>query len=123
MYEFLYRFMYYQYLLQLPFHVPFPGQCDLYGQSQYISFQGVTFNFLNQCTYILVEERSPRHNLTIAVDNFNCVPGLQESCAKDIILRYQSNVAKLSIVPHLSEVQVGNNTNSTDLSYLHKVPQ
>lgn len=111
--------MFYQYLLQLPFHVPFPGQCDLSGQSHYISFQGVTFNFLNQCTYALVEERTPRHNLTIAVDNFNCVPGLQESCAKDIILRYQSNVAKLSIVPHLSEVQVGNNTNIVQISVIY----
>lgn len=83
------------------------GRCDLYGDPHYISFEGVTFDFLDDCTYILVEEQSPQHHLSIAVDNFYCVPGLEGSCAKGIILKYQNNIATLSIVPDLFAVQVG----------------
>ncbi|GLD63169.1 mucin-2-like protein, partial [Lates japonicus] len=80
-------------------------RCDLYGDPHYISFEGVTFDFLDDCTYILVEEQSPQHHLSIAVDNFYCVPGLEGSCAKGIILKYQNNIATLSIVPDLFAVQ------------------
>lgn len=83
-----------------------PGRCELYGDPHYISFQGVAFDFLEECTYILVEEQSPRHNLTIAVDNFYCVPGLEGSCAKGIILKYQDKLAKLEVRPDLFAVQV-----------------
>ncbi|XP_035763536.1 mucin-2-like [Neolamprologus brichardi] len=84
-------------------------QCELYGEPHYISFQGVYFDFLDPCTYILAEERSPRHNLTVAVDNSYCVPGNNGSCAKDIILRYQNNIVILSIDPHLFTVQASLN--------------
>lgn len=84
----------------------FPGRCDLYGDPHYISFQGVPFDFLDECTYVLVEEQSPRHNLTIAVDNFYCFPGLEGSCVKGLILKYQGNVATLDISPSSATVQV-----------------
>nr|XP_043877711.1 mucin-2-like isoform X2 [Solea senegalensis] len=80
-------------------------RCELYGDPHYISFEGVTFDFLDECTYILVEEQSPQHNLSIAVDNFFCMPSLHGSCAKGVILQYQSNVATLSIIPDLFAVQ------------------
>ncbi|XP_062299707.1 mucin-2-like [Scomber scombrus] len=78
-------------------------RCELYGDPHYISFQGVEFSFLDYCTYILMEERSPYYQLTIAVDNFNCdMPG---SCAKGIIMNYQNSTATLKIIPHLYAVQ------------------
>lgn len=86
-----------------------PGRCELYGDPHYISFQGVAFDFLDECTYVLVEERSPRYHLTIAVENIYCVPGLQGSCAKGIIVKYQNNIATLNREPSLVGVQVGYN--------------
>ncbi|KAJ8006893.1 hypothetical protein DPEC_G00111940 [Dallia pectoralis] len=74
-------------------------RCDLYGDPHYTSFQGVTFDFLDNCTYILVEEKSPRHQLTVAVDNYFCMDGLDGSCVRGVVLLYQNNTATLSIVP------------------------
>ncbi|XP_053170206.1 mucin-2-like [Scomber japonicus] len=77
--------------------------CELYGDPHYISFQGVEFDFLDYCTYILMEEQSPHYQLTIAVDNFDCdMPG---SCAKGIIMNYQNSTATLRIIPHFKAVQ------------------
>ncbi|TDG96796.1 hypothetical protein EPR50_G00232730 [Perca flavescens] len=86
---------------QVPYYDENTGRCELSGDPHYTSFQGVYFDFLDDCTYILVEEQTPRHNLTIAVDNFYCVQGLQGSCAKGIILKYQNNIATLSILPNM----------------------
>lgn len=83
-----------------------PGRCNLYGDPHYISFQGVTFDFLDNCTYILVEEKTPRHHLTVAVDNYFCIPELDGSCAKGIILQYRNNTATVSIVPDEYRVKV-----------------
>ncbi|XP_041636867.1 mucin-2-like isoform X2 [Cheilinus undulatus] len=92
-------------------------RCDLYGDPHYITFQGVTFDFLDDCTYILVEERSPRHHLMIAVDNFYCVPGLEGSCVKGIILKYQTSVATLKIIPPLFSVKATLNNMTIEPPY------
>ncbi|XP_060886380.1 mucin-19-like [Labrus mixtus] len=92
-------------------------RCDLYGDPHYITFQGVPFDFLNDCSYILVEERSPRHHLTIAVDNFFCIPGLDGSCVKGIILKYQNSTATLKLNPPLSSVQATLNNMTIEPPY------
>uniref|UniRef100_A0A8C3B0N0 Uncharacterized protein n=1 Tax=Cyclopterus lumpus TaxID=8103 RepID=A0A8C3B0N0_CYCLU len=80
-------------------------RCELYGDPHYITFQGVSFDFMVECTNILVEERSPSHNLTIAVENKDCVEGLRGSCVKSVILKYQNKTATLSILPTLESIQ------------------
>ncbi|XP_068443121.1 mucin-6 [Clinocottus analis] len=85
-------------------------RCELYGDPHYITFDGVNFDFLLECTHVLVEERSPRHSLTIAVENKDCVDGLLGSCVKSVILKYQNNTAILSIALNSVQATLNNVT-------------
>uniref|UniRef100_G3Q5M1 VWFD domain-containing protein n=1 Tax=Gasterosteus aculeatus aculeatus TaxID=481459 RepID=G3Q5M1_GASAC len=80
--------------------------CEIYGDSHYTTFQGVKFDFLTECTNILVKEISSHPSLYISVENENCVAGRHRSCAKSITLKYQGSKAVLSIDPDVSEVKV-----------------
>nr|XP_040030155.1 mucin-19-like [Gasterosteus aculeatus aculeatus] len=80
--------------------------CEIYGDSHYTTFQGVKFDFLTECTNILVKEISSHPSLYISVENENCVAGRHRSCAKSITVKYQGSKAVLSIHPDFSVVKV-----------------
>ncbi|XP_047659780.1 mucin-2-like [Tachysurus fulvidraco] len=71
-------------------------QCDVFGDPHYTTFAGQDFTFLENCTYVLVEERTALYNLSISVDNYYCEPSA--SCAKGIIVQYQNNTVMLQVV-------------------------
>lgn len=79
-----------------------PGQCDIFGDPHYTSFAGQDFVFLENCTYILVEERTPHHYLSISIDNYYCEPSA--SCAKGIILKYQNNTVTIQVLQDPNEM-------------------
>lgn len=81
-------------VLWIAIMLQFPsGQCDVYGDPHYTTFERIDFDFLENCTYILVEEQNPKYNLSISIDNYYCVPSA--SCAKNVIVKYRNNTAIL----------------------------
>ncbi|XP_076860864.1 mucin 5e [Brachyhypopomus gauderio] len=74
-------------------------QCDIYGDPHYVSFSGTDFDFVDNCTYVLVKEINPRHHLSITVDNYFCDSLVSGSCAKGIVLKYLNNIVTLQVTP------------------------
>ncbi|KAM8908216.1 mucin-6-like isoform 1-T2 [Spinachia spinachia] len=81
-------------------------RCEIYGDSHYTTFDGVKYNFLTECTNILVEEISLHPRWYIHVENDHCVAGRHRSCAKSVTLGYRGSKTVLSIHPDFSEVKV-----------------
>lgn len=79
------------------FLFPFSGQCQIYGDPHYISFQGIAFDFMDNCTYTLVEEKEPQHRLSITVDNYYCIEEIDNSCSRGITLKYWNDIVTLMV--------------------------
>ncbi|KAI1888567.1 hypothetical protein AGOR_G00186500 [Albula goreensis] len=70
-------------------------RCELYGDPHYISFDGTAFDFLENCTYILVKEIKPKHEFSVIVDNYLCIE--EGSCVRGVLVKYGANTVTLSI--------------------------
>uniref|UniRef100_UPI00398F2556 mucin-2-like n=1 Tax=Pristiophorus japonicus TaxID=55135 RepID=UPI00398F2556 len=75
-------------------------QCQIWGDPHYLTFGGTQYDFFENCTYILVEERVPKYNFTILVDNYFCLAGIPFSCARGIIIFYNGSVVTITTVPN-----------------------
>lgn len=75
----------------------YTGQCQLYGDPHYISFQGIPFDFMANCTYTLVEEKTSLHHFSITGDNYFCEPDIDLSCSKGITLKYWNDMVTLMV--------------------------
>ena len=71
------------------------GQCELYGDPHYIAFDGTNFDFLKNCTYILVEEKTEKHNFSVIVDNYFCID--DGSCVRAVRVQFGENIVTLRI--------------------------
>ncbi|XP_072097861.1 uncharacterized protein [Mobula birostris] len=66
-------------------------ECLIWGDPHYLTFGGTQYDFFENCTYTLVEERVPRYNFSILVDNYFCFPGIDLSCARGLIILYNAS--------------------------------
>lgn len=73
----------------------FSGLCEGWGDPHYITFDGLFYSYQGNCTYVLMEEISPKHKLNIYIDNVYCDPTEDVSCPRSIIISFQSEVFTL----------------------------
>ncbi|XP_054476388.1 intestinal mucin-like protein [Anoplopoma fimbria] len=69
--------------------------CEGWGDPHYITFDGFYYSYQGNCTYVLMEEILPKHNLNIYIDNVFCDPTEDVSCPRSIIISYKSEVVTL----------------------------
>ncbi|XP_041853995.1 mucin-2-like [Melanotaenia boesemani] len=69
--------------------------CEGWGDPHYITFDGLYYSYQGNCTYVLMEEITARHNLKIYTDNVFCDPTEDVSCPRSIIISYGSQSVTL----------------------------
>ncbi|XP_041417840.1 mucin-5B-like [Xenopus laevis] len=79
------------------FHYECQCVCSGWGDPHYITFDGIYYTFLENCTYVLVQQITPKYdNFRVLVDNYFCdaLDGL--SCPQSIMAYYKNNEVLLT---------------------------
>nr|XP_034995521.1 mucin-5AC-like [Zootoca vivipara] len=71
--------------------------CSGWGDPHYITFDGMYYTFLDNCTYVLVQQITPKYdNFKILIDNYFCDAEDGLSCPQSIIVYYKTSVVVLT---------------------------
>ncbi|XP_043084737.1 mucin-2-like [Puntigrus tetrazona] len=69
--------------------------CEGWGNSHYMTFDGLFYSYQGNCTYILMEEIRPRYHLKIYIDNIDCDISEHASCPRSVTVSYNDQVVTL----------------------------
>lgn len=76
------------------------GVCSGWGDPHYITFDGTYYTFLDNCTYVLVQQIVPVFGpFRVLIDNYFCDPGDNVSCPQSIIVEYHQDRVVLTRRP------------------------
>ncbi|NXD18332.1 MUC5A protein, partial [Nothocercus nigrocapillus] len=71
--------------------------CSGWGDPHYITFDGIYYTFLQNCTYVLVKQIVPKYdNFRVYIENYYCDSKDGLSCPKSIIIYYKSSEVVLT---------------------------
>uniref|UniRef100_A0A8C8TQU3 Mucin-2 n=1 Tax=Peromyscus maniculatus bairdii TaxID=230844 RepID=A0A8C8TQU3_PERMB len=74
--------------------------CSGWGDPHYITFDGTYYTFLDNCTYVLVQQIVPVFgHFRVLIDNYFCDPGDSVSCPQSIIVEYHQDRVVLTRRP------------------------
>lgn len=73
----------------------FLGVCEGWGDPHYITFDGLYYSYQGNCTYVLMEEITPKYHLKIYVDNVFCDPTEDVSCPRSLTIAFGFQVVTL----------------------------
>ncbi|XP_015259098.1 PREDICTED: intestinal mucin-like protein [Cyprinodon variegatus] len=69
--------------------------CEGWGDPHYITFDGLYYSYQGNCTYVLMEEITPKFNLKIYIDNVFCDPTEDVSCPRSLTIEYGFKIVTL----------------------------
>lgn len=83
-----------------PDPVPPAGVCSGWGDPHYITFDGTYYTFLDNCTYVLLQQIVPVYgHLRVLVDNYFCDAEDGLSCPQSIVVEYRQDRVVLTRRP------------------------
>ncbi|XP_018112526.1 intestinal mucin-like protein [Xenopus laevis] len=78
------------------YHYECQGVCVVMDNNQYMTFDGTTYEFVNNCTNILVQEINEQYNhFLILAKNDYCSEANSASCPQMIIISFENNIVTL----------------------------
>ncbi|KAK2853380.1 hypothetical protein Q5P01_006041 [Channa striata] len=78
------------------FHYECECVCSVWSESHYMTFDGNSYTFNENCSYYLVKEIIPRYGLTIIVNKHDCDPSDSTFCPQSLTVVYQSYTVTLT---------------------------